>query len=88
MVNYANMDLESGILRDQLPYTNFFRFNGNGWSVGYNLGVRWQPIDQISIGATFRSSATVTLDGQTTIQQYPVTRPRKPDPHKRDSSFP
>jgi long-chain fatty acid transport protein len=73
MVNYANMDLESGILRDQLPYTNFFRFNGNGWSVGYNLGVRWQPIDQISIGATFRSSATVTLDGQTTIQQYPVT---------------
>src|ERR1019366_1006461 len=55
MVNYAKMDLEQGILRTQKPNTNFFRFNGNGWSVGYNLGLLWQPHEKVSIGASFRS---------------------------------
>ncbi len=63
MVNYANMNLEQGMIGDPLP-PNFFRFKGDGWGVGYNLGARWQPIDQISIGATFRSSTTITLAGQ------------------------
>jgi len=72
MVNYANMELEQGLTRFYLsPNTNFFRFTGDGWSVGYNLGVLWQPIDQISIGASFRSSAKVTLDGQTHYEQWP-----------------
>jgi long-chain fatty acid transport protein len=88
MVNYAKMDLEQGILRNQLPNTNFFHFNGNGWSVGYNLGLRWQPIDQISIGATFRSSATVTLDGQTKIEQYPVTPTPETRSAQTDFEFP
>src|ERR1700690_2765574 len=87
MVNYANMDLEQGILRNQLPYTNFFRFNGNGWSLGYNLGLRWQPIDQISIGATFRSSATVTLNGNTEFQQQPIV-PTTSLPAHTDFTFP
>ena len=26
---------------------------GTGWSVGYNLGARWQPIEQLAFGATF-----------------------------------
>ncbi|MGA2280626.1 MAG: outer membrane protein transport protein [Verrucomicrobiota bacterium] len=73
MVNYANMEWDQGLLKYQFPYTNFFRFTGDGWSVGYNLGVLWQPIDQISIGTSFRSSATVTLDGQTTVEQRPNT---------------
>jgi long-chain fatty acid transport protein len=63
MVNYANMDLEQGMIGDPLP-PNFFRFKGDGWGVGYNLGLLWQPIDQISIGATFRSSTTITFAGQ------------------------
>jgi long-chain fatty acid transport protein len=72
MVNYADMSLDQG-LKDSYkpPATNFFRFTGNGWSVGYNLGIRWQPMDQISIGATFRSSAKVTLDGRTEYEEYP-----------------
>jgi long-chain fatty acid transport protein len=88
MVNYAKMDLEQGILRTQLPNTNFFRFNGSGWSVGYNLGVRWQPIDQISIGATFRSSAIVNLDGQTTIEQRPVMPTPQTRSAQTDFEFP
>ena len=56
----------------QLPLTNFFRFTGDGWSVGYNLGLLWQPHEKISLGATFRSSATVTLDGHTEFEQQPI----------------
>ena len=75
MVNYANMDLKQGMLDQPLP-PNFFRFKGDGWGVGYNLGLRWQPIDQISIGTTFRSPTTITLAGHTRaemLSQLPLT---------------
>src|ERR1019366_8249633 len=88
MVNYAKMDLEQGILRTQKPNTNFFRFNGNGWSVGYNLGLLWQPHEKVSIGASFRSSATVTLDGQTKIEQYPVIPTSQARSAQTDFEFP
>jgi len=67
-VDYANMDLEQGMIGDPLP-PNFFRFKGDGWGVGYNLGLLWQPIKQVSIGATFRSSTTITLAGQTEAER-------------------
>ena len=75
MVDYGNMDLEQGMIATPLP-PNFFRFKGDGWGVGYNLGVLWQPIEQISIGATFRSSTTITFAGQTEaekLSQLPLT---------------
>jgi long-chain fatty acid transport protein len=65
------MDLEGALRQNEnknYPVPDFFRFNGDGWSVGYNLGLRWQPIDQISIGATFRSPATVALNGHTEFE--------------------
>jgi long-chain fatty acid transport protein len=55
--------------------------------VGYNLGVLWQPIDQISFGATFRSSATVTLDGQTSVEKLPTTLETQ-QPAQADFKFP
>lgn len=67
MVNYADMDLEQGIRSFATP-VNFYRFRGDGWSVGYNLGLLWQPQEKISFGATFRSSAKVTLDGHSEIE--------------------
>ena len=86
MVNYANMDLEQGMIGDPLP-PNFFRFKGDGWGVGYNLGLRWQPIDQISIGATFRSPTTITLAGHTGPRCFPNCRSRI-DPRKQTLRFP
>ncbi len=71
IVNYANMEMDQGLTKYQQPFTNFFRFSGDGWSVGYNLGVRWQPDEKVSIGVSFRSAATVTLDGQTKYEQQP-----------------
>ena len=88
MVNYVNLDLEQGLLRNQLPNINYFRFAGKGWSVGYNLGLLWQPHEKVSIGASFRSSANVTLDGQTKIEQYPVIPTEQDRSAHTDFTFP
>ena len=70
MVNYVDMNMEQGL--DTFPQpVNYYRFNGTGWSAGYNLGLRWQALEQLSFGATFRSSAKVKLDGQTEFQEPP-----------------
>jgi long-chain fatty acid transport protein len=87
MANYANMDMEQGLLKYQFPSTNYFRFSGNGWSVGYNLGLLWQPCEKVSIGASFRSSATVTLDGQTEYERQPNI-PATNQSAKADFKFP
>ncbi len=72
MVNYAKMDMNQGLRPFyQPPNTNYFYFNGDGWSVGYNAGILWHPIDQLSFGASIRSSASVNLEGQTEFEQYP-----------------
>jgi long-chain fatty acid transport protein len=68
MADYGKIDLESG-LSGSTRFPDFFRFTGDGWSVGYNLGVLWQPIDQISIGATFRSQTAFTMNGHTEFEQ-------------------
>jgi long-chain fatty acid transport protein len=72
MVNYAKIEMAQGLKPTQTPFTNSFSFNGDGWSVGYNAGILWQPYEKISFGATFRSSANVNFDGQTKFQQQPV----------------
>ena len=74
MVNYANLELEQGLLRTERPFENYFRFKGDGWSVGYNLGVLWQPHEKVSVGAAFRGSSTVNLKGHTEIEQQPIIR--------------
>ena len=73
MVNYVSLEMEQGLLGSEMP-TNYFRFKGSGWSAGYNVGLLWQPIEKVSLGATFRSPATVGLNGQTEFEQYPLRR--------------
>jgi long-chain fatty acid transport protein len=63
-INYADTELERGLVWPAQNYDNF-KFDGNGWGVGYNLGVLWKPHEQISMGATFRSSVEPTLNGST-----------------------
>ncbi len=84
LVNYVDMDLEQGLSKSVTP-PNYFKFTGNGWSVGYNLGARWQPMEKISLGATFRSPAKVTLDGQTESQLRP---PSSKSSAQMDLTFP
>jgi long-chain fatty acid transport protein len=74
MINYADMTTLQGV---PVPgqNVNYFYFKGSGWSAGYNVGILWKPIKKISVGATFRSTATVTLDGQTHYEAQPVVSP-------------
>ena len=68
--NYVKMEFEQGLIYP--PSTrniNFYHFSGDGWSVGYNLGILWKPIEQISLGATFRGAATVDLNGHSEFEE-------------------
>ena len=71
MVNYAKLSLYQGLLPTATPKTNFFNFRGDGWSAGYNVGLLWQPVEIISFGATFRSSANMHFQGNTDFQLQP-----------------
>ncbi|HVU08577.1 MAG TPA: outer membrane protein transport protein [Verrucomicrobiae bacterium] len=70
--NYAQMDLEQGLRPLAQPLENYFRFSGDGWAVGGNAGLLWQPCEYFSFGATFRSQTAFTLQGQTKFEQQPV----------------
>jgi long-chain fatty acid transport protein len=69
MVNYAKIKLQQGIF--PYPSADSFQFNGDGWDVGYNLGLLWQPVEKLSFGAAFRSGSTKSFEGQTeTVSPY------------------
>ena len=68
MVNYGKISMSQGLLTSATPNTNFFNFTGDGWSVGGNVGVLWQPYEKFSFGATFRSSANLNFQGNTDFQ--------------------
>jgi long-chain fatty acid transport protein len=63
-VNYAAVNVRSGLVWPT-QHNDQFRFKGDGWDVGYNLGVLWRPHEKISLGVSFRSSTTYDLEGHT-----------------------
>jgi len=70
--NYANVDLRQGILWPGQPFDQF-RFQGDGWSLGGNLGILWQPIKQLSFGAAWQSGTKTDLKGYTTAYNTVAT---------------
>lgn len=72
MFNYVDLQTDQGLRPFAQPQANYFRFKGSGWSYGANAGIRWQPLEQLSFGAMFRSPAKVTLDGQTEFEREPL----------------
>lgn len=70
--DYAKIDLEQGLRPLPAPLVNYFRFEGDGFALGYNAGLLWQPDKKISIGATVRGATSFTMDGQTEFEQQPV----------------
>ncbi len=71
MLNSVDLSMEQGLRAFEKPLVNYFRFGGDGWSVGYNLGARYQPLEQLAFGVSLRSKAKVMLDGQTEFEQQP-----------------
>jgi len=71
MVDYGDIGLEQGLLRDPVPFINSFRFDGKALGMGYNLGLLWKIDEHWSFGSTFRSSVTMDFDGKTTVERKP-----------------
>ncbi len=89
MVDYGKIGLESGHFPvSTTPFANFYRFKGDGWSVGYNLGVLWQPHEKISLGATFRSATQFTMDGHTEFERLTAAYRTQPCRPMRTLRFP
>ena len=87
MVNYGKISTSQGLRPYPSAFANYFNFSGDGWSAGYNLGLLWQPHPKISLGATFRSMATVTMKGETDFERQPVV-PAGSLPAHADFTFP
>ena len=88
MADYGNIDLESKLSSFPSPYANFYRFKGDGWTAGYNLGLLWQPVEQVSVGATFRSTTTITMQGHTEFEWLTAGIPYTTLPAHADFKFP
>jgi long-chain fatty acid transport protein len=75
--DYAEIKLGQGLLWPTQPY-DYFRFKGDDWCVGYNLGLLWKVHPKVSIGLVFKSTTTFDLKGQTEYENQ-VTLPLPPE---------
>jgi len=66
-VNYAKVDLRQGLVWPAQPFDEF-RFHGDGWDVGYNLGLLWKAHEKVAFGVSFRSTTSVDVKGTATAQ--------------------
>ena len=87
MANYASLDTDQGLIGSSGPLVNYFRFKGDGWGLGYNAGLLWQPFEQVSLGATFRSSTKITMEGRTDFELQPFI-PHSVRSARADFEFP
>ena len=65
ILDYANTDLRLGLSPGFSPVGDGLAFKGDGYAAAYNLGIRWQPVQQLAFGVTFRSGTTIDLRGHT-----------------------
>lgn len=86
-VDYADIDLEQGLRSQSEPLINYFRFSGDGFSVGYNFGLLVHPFEKISLGMTIRGQTAFTMDGETRFEQQPFIAPTT-IPAQADFKFP
>lgn len=71
MINYSKISLRQGLKQWAPQGINYFEFSGDGWSVGYNAGILWQPHPIISLGATIRGTSRMNYRGQTDFELQP-----------------
>jgi long-chain fatty acid transport protein len=61
MFNLSHIKFRRGLL----TATDEFLFKGDDFSVGFNAGILWQPLEEWSFGINYRSAATMHYDGET-----------------------
>lgn len=66
-LNYGEAELVQGTLPGERS-----RFEGDDTSIGFHLGIRWQPHEKHVFGAKFRSHDNLKLDGSSNVQPSPL----------------
>jgi len=66
--NYSEILLRTGLVSPTPVPNDEFKFDGNGWSYGFNFGVLWQPFSKWSFGLNYRSASKVDYEGDTQIK--------------------
>jgi long-chain fatty acid transport protein len=65
-LNYSQTDLK------EFPgFINHFR--GRDVDVGYNIGVMWHPVEEHSVGVTYRSATDMNYSGHATVPAPPFS---------------
>ncbi len=63
-VNYSQVDLRQGLVWPTQPFDEF-KFKGDDWAIGYDLGLIWKIHEKVSIGLAFKSTTSFDLQGHT-----------------------
>ncbi len=58
-LNYSELKFTRGLT----SATDLFRYNATDFGVGFNGGILWQPLQQLSFGANYRSAMTMNYSG-------------------------
>lgn len=86
MIDDAEIALEQGLRRSTV-LKNSFRFEGDDYALGYNIGLLWKINDQLSFGATYRSKMIFKFEGESQIELQPTIQP-KDVPASTELEFP
>jgi long-chain fatty acid transport protein len=79
--NFSDIDLQQGVT--PFPNNDLFKFKAdNAVAYGFNAGVMWKPLEQVSLGATYRSSTKLNYSGytETSFVTLPPSPPFPPYP--------
>ncbi len=66
-INYAQV-----MLKNAIGFTpgDRFLFKGRDFDFGYNLGLRWQPVQEVAVGVTYKSATSMNFHGQSEASPY------------------
>jgi long-chain fatty acid transport protein len=67
-INYSQANFDRGIYG--VPGGEF-KFDGEGAAVGFNAGIRWQPLEQLAFGVNYHSDTTINYHGTSKTQPSP-----------------
>ena len=70
-LNYSDASLEQSL---PVPGLDQFKFKGDGFDFGFNAGLLWQPIKQLSFGVNYRHQTTINYHGDSEFTPLPKTK--------------
>jgi long-chain fatty acid transport protein len=84
----ATANIEYGILKLDKPALGQYHENSHGMALGATLGLLFKPIEQFSIGLTYRTPIKATLKGTAEMSGAPLMGLLASDDSSRDTKLP